>query len=115
MYLYQVFSFLGTVAVFIAALLISSKHAIKPKVRIWAFIAYICVCIFLASMGILMNDGAGDWLLFQQVFLFFVNIRGIYNARKELRNQKRDPFEVIVPKNFWKDILGDDESLEHDY
>ena len=135
-----------------AAFLISSKHAIKPKVRLWAFSFYIAVCICFGSMGIL----TGIWgLVVNQTVLFFINCRGIYNAVKELSGEKedsarhiqphsnlsgvkpagnqsenskplskRDPFEVIVPPNFWRDILeeddwddilGENESLEHDY
>jgi len=154
MYLYQVFSFLGTIAIFLAAILISSKKAIKPKVRIWAFTFYIGACIYLGTMGALIPPPVGpDWsMIVQQIFLFFVNCRGIYHADKELSGEKsesmtidkkkklipvletlrsdskppskRDPFEVIVPPDFWRDILeeddwddilGENESLEHDY
>ena len=81
----DIFSFLGTICIFLAAILISSRHAIKPKVRLWAFSSYIGTCIFLGTMGVLMNSSAGDWMLIQQVFLFFINIRGIINARKQLK------------------------------
>ena len=81
----DVFSFLGTIAIFIAAIAITSKKAVKPKVKIGAFISYIGACIFLGIMGVLMNNTAGDWLIIQQVFLFFVNIRGIINAIKQLK------------------------------
>ena len=68
-----------------AAFLISSKHAIKPKVRIWAFSFYIAVCICFASMGFLL----GTWgLVLNQTVLFFINIRGIYNAAKELHDSR---------------------------
>jgi len=83
-----IFSFLGTIAIFIASILISSKKAIKPKVRIWAFSFYILTCIFLGTLGYLMikiDPAAGVWLIIQQVFLFFVNMRGIYHARKQLK------------------------------
>lgn len=116
MNLLDVFSFLGTVSIFLAAILISSKKAIKPKIRIWAFIFYIGACIFLGTWGALMNSFDGNVQLVQQIFLFFINCRGIYHARKELKTQKKkDPFKVSVPKNFWEDILGDEESMEHDY
>ena len=85
--LIDVFSFLGTIAIIIAALTISSKKTINPKVRIYAFISYIGACVFLAIMGMLMNNPAGDWLIIQQVVLFFINLRGINNARKELKNR----------------------------
>ncbi len=32
-----------------------------------------------------MNNSAGDWMIIQQVFLSFVNARGIINAIKELK------------------------------
>ncbi len=112
MLLSEVFSLLGTIAIFIAAILISSKRAIKPKVRIWAFTAYIWACIFLMIFGMVLNPP--DWFIVsQQIFLFFINIKGIRNARKELKNKKRDPFEVIVPKGFWDDILSGDS--DHEY
>lgn len=110
----DIFSLLGTISIFLAAILISSKHAIKAKIRILAFSFYIGTCIFLGTMGVLMNSSAGDWMVIQQVFLFFINIRGIRNARKELKNPKRDPFDVIVPDDFWNDIMND-EGMEHDY
>ena len=110
------FSWLGTISIFLAAILISSKKSsINPKLRIWAFSFYIGACIFLGIWGLLMNTLDGLIQTIQQVFLFFINLRGIYHARKELKDRKRDPFEVIVPKNFWEDILGDEESMEHDY
>ena len=110
----DIFSLLGSITIIIAALIISSRKAIKPKIRIWAFTFYIGTCIFLGTMGVLMNSSAGDWMVIQQVFLFFVNIRGIHNARKEFKNPKRDPFDVIVPDDFWEDILKDN-GMEHDY
>ena len=109
----ELFSLLGTISIFLAAILISSKKAIKPKIRIWAFSFYICACIFLGTWGLLMNSFDGNVQAVQQIFLFFINLRGIYHARKELKNKKRDPFEVIVPENFWEDIINDD-GMEHD-
>jgi len=114
MNLLEVFSFLGTISIFLAAILISSKKAIKPKIRIWAFSFYIGACIFLGTWGALMNNLAGDWLVIQQIFLFFINCRGIYHAWRELKNPKRDPFEVIVPDDFWHDIM-EGEGMDHDY
>ena len=114
--LLYVFSTLGSISIFIAALLISSKYAIKPKIRIWAFTFYIGACIFLGTWATLMNTFDGYVQLVQQIFLFFINVRGIRNARRELRNPKRDPFEVIVPPDFWEDILDEDvDEMEHDY
>ena len=79
-----VFSLLGTIAVFIAAILISSKKAINPKVRIWAFTAYIWACIFLMIFGMVLNPT--DWFMVsQQIFLFFINLKGIKNARKDIK------------------------------
>lgn len=88
MHLFQVFSFLGTVAIFIAAFLISSKKAIRPKVRILAFTAYIGACIFLGIMGAVYPTGPDPWMIIQQVVLFFINLKGIWNARRELKNGK---------------------------
>jgi len=111
-----IFMFLGTVAIIIAAFTISSSKTINPKIRIWAFISYIGTCIFLGIYGVLTLDLGGDWMIIQQVVLFFINCRGIRNARRELRNPKRDPFEVIVPPDFWEDILNEDvDEMEHDY
>ena len=99
MYLYQVFSFLGTIAIFLAAILISSKKAIKPKVRIWAFTFYIGACIYLGTMGALIPPPVGpDWsMIVQQIFLFFINCRGIYHARKQLSGEKEDSARHIRP------------------
>ncbi len=85
----DLFSLLGTISIFIAALLISSKKSVKPKIRIYTFIAYIGACIFLGTWGLLMNSTDGDWLVIQQVFLFFINCRGIYNAVKEIKDERR--------------------------
>ena len=109
-----IFMFLGTVAIIIAAFTISSSKTINPKIRIWAFISYIGACIFLGIYGVLTLDLGGDWMIIQQVVLFFINCRGIYNARKELKTPKRDPFKVIVPSDFWEDIL-DGEGMDHEY
>jgi len=112
--LLKIFSALGTISIFLAAILISSKYAIKPKIRIWAFTFYIGACIFLGTWGALMKTEDGMYQVIQQIFLFFINCRGIRNARRELRNPKRDPFEVIVPDDFWNDIL-DGEGMDHEY
>ena len=111
MYLYQIFSFLGTVAVFIAAILFSSKKSIKPKVKILGFISYIGTCIFLGLMGALIPAPIGpDWfMIIQQIFLFFINVRGIKNARIK----KKDPFDASIPKDFWDDIMNG-EGMEND-
>ena len=85
MSLLDVFSLLGTISIFLAAILISSKKAIKPKVRLWAFSFYIGACIFLGTWGALMNSFDGNVQTIQQVFLFFINLRGIYHARKQLK------------------------------
>lgn len=85
---FQIFSFLGTIAIFLAAILISSKKAIRPKVRIWAFSFYICACIFLGTMGAVYPTGPDPSMIIQQVVLFFINCRGIYHAVKEIRCQK---------------------------
>ena len=80
-----IFGFLGTIAILIAAFTISSKKAINPKVRIFAFTSYIGACIFMGIMGALANNPDGYWLVIQQVVLFGINIRGIINARKQLK------------------------------
>jgi hypothetical protein len=36
----------------------------------------------------------------------------ISKTKEDSGSKKRDPFEVIVPKDFWKDILEDSESKE---
>ena len=87
MNLLDVFSFLGTISIFLAAILISSKKAIKPKIRIWAFSFYIGACIFLGTWGALMKSFDGNVQVIQQIFLFFINVRGINNARRELKNR----------------------------
>jgi len=86
--IFQIFSFLGTIAIFLAAFLISSKMAGKPKIRIYALIFYICACFFLGTMGAVYPTGPDPWMIIQQVVLFFINCRGIYIARKELRDSK---------------------------
>ena len=71
-------------AIIIAAFLFSSKKSINPKVKIYAFVAYIGACIFLGMYGILNKD---IWIVIQNVVLFFVNLWGIRNARRELRHE----------------------------
>ncbi len=84
----DVFSLLGTISIFLAAILVSSKKIIKPKIRIWAFSFYIGACIFLGTWGLLMNSFDGNVQVIQQIFLFFINLRGIYHAVKEIKLYK---------------------------
>lgn len=84
------FSLLGTISIFIAAFTITSKKAIRPKVRIFAFIMYTFACIFLGTWGALMHSPDGDWMVIQQVFLTGINIKGIYHAVKEIRNGRKN-------------------------
>jgi len=83
--LLYIFSLLGTISIFIAAILISSKYTTRPKVRLLAFSFYIGACIFLGTWGVLMKTEDGMIQAIQQVFLFFINLRGIYNARRDLK------------------------------
>jgi len=85
MSLLDVFSLLGTISIFLAAILISSEKAIKPNIRLWAFSFYIGACFFLGIWGLLMNTFDGNVQAIQQLFLFHINMRGIRNARKQLK------------------------------
>ena len=74
-------SMLSTLCILFAAFVISSKYAIKPKVRIVAFCSYLGACGAFIGLGLTINDW---WLIAQQVVLTGLNIRGIYNAIKEM-------------------------------
>ncbi len=109
--LLEIVDFLGFIFILIAAFLISSKYVKNPKVRIITFISYFIACFFLITWGWMMSGNLFTWFTLQQTVLVFINLRGIYHAVKELGSGKRDPFEVIVPKNFWKSILEDEDIL----
>lgn len=78
-------SMLATICILFAAFAISSKYATNPKVRIGAFSSYVGACVSFIGLGLTINDW---WLIAQQVVLLGLNIRGIYNAIKELRVKK---------------------------
>ena len=85
----QIFSLLGTISIFLAAFTITSKKAINPKVRIFAFSCYMAACLFLALFGMALIPI--DWfIVIQQVVLSGINIRGMYNAVKELRDARKN-------------------------
>jgi len=98
--------------ILIAAFLVSSKYVANPKVRVFVFTSYFIACFFLIAVGCLSTPILW-WLISQNTVLVFINIRGIYRAVKDLKNQKRDPFEVIVPKDFWGDILNGEDDNEY--
>ena len=78
-------SLLATICILAAAFVISSKYAIKPKVRMFAFSSYTGACICFIGLGLTIND---SWLIIQQIVLLGLNVRGIYNAIKELKREK---------------------------
>lgn len=97
--------FLGFLFILIAAFTISSKYVVYPKVRLFAFSCYMAACFFLITWGLLTTELT--MFIWQQVVLIGINVKGIWRAVKELKGMKKekDPFEAIVPKNIWKDIL----------
>lgn len=140
--LLEIVDFLGFIFILIAAFLISSKYVANPKVRMVTFISYFIACFFLIAWGWMASGNLITWFTLQQTVLIFINIRGITNARKDIKkfegenkvldgqveslsqikslrepistpSGKRDPFEVIVPKDFWEDILKGD--CDNDY
>lgn len=44
----------------------------------------------------------------------FQEMKKITKKLKKKKKEKRDPFEVIVPKNFWESILEDEDILSAD-
>ncbi|KKN04741.1 hypothetical protein LCGC14_1094500 [marine sediment metagenome] len=75
---------LATIFIIFAAFLMTTKHIIKPKVRIGAFMSYMGACISFMVFGLIVGS---LWLIIQQVILSGFNIRGIYIAIKELRGK----------------------------
>ena len=87
MSLIEIVDFFGFLFILIAAFTITSKYVINPKVRLFAFSCYLIACFFLATLGML--NGLG-WFISQQIVLMGINIRGLYYARRELKNGKKD-------------------------
>ena len=108
--LLEIVDFLGFIFILVAAFLISSKYVANPKVRMVTFISYFIACFFLIAWGWMASGNLITWFTLQQTVLIFINMRGIMNARKDIKNKKRDPFEVIVPPGFWNDILFGEDS-----
>ena len=79
-----IIDFLGFLFILIAAFTISSKFVVNPKSRLFAFTCYSIACFFLITWGSLVQ-GWYTWFSLQQIILFFINIRGIINARKQLK------------------------------
>lgn len=111
--LLEIVDFLGFMFILIAAFLISSKYVTNPKVRVVVFTSYFIACFFLIAWGWMASSNLITWFTLQQTILLFINIRGIYLAMKEIKNQKRDPFEVIIPNDFWDDILNGEDDNEY--
>ena len=110
-----IIDFLGFLFILIAAFTISSKFVVNPKSRLFAFTCYSIACFFLITWGSLVQ-GWYTWFSLQQIILFFINIRGIINAMRDLKNleEKKGLYGIDIPSNFWDDILKDfdDEEIE---
>ena len=76
---------LATIFIIAAAFVMTTKHIIKPKVRIVAFSMYSLACISFILFGLAVGS---VWLIIQQLILMGLNIRGFYIAIKELRKKK---------------------------
>jgi len=54
--------------------------------------------------------------LIKELKIFNKNMDIINKGNKKVQTTgKKDPFEVIVPKNFWKDILNQDLEVNNNY
>ena len=77
--------FFGTICIITAALMFTSKKVSNPKFRRIALYSYIGSNAFFfplfISRGLLFN-------VISQVVLFLINIRGLIQIRKELKNVK---------------------------
>jgi len=107
--------FLGFLFILIAAFTISSKFVVNSKVRLFSFSCYLIACFFLITWGSLVR-GWDTWFSLQQIILIGINVRGIYYARRDLKNteEKKGLYEFDIPDNFLEDILKDfvDEQIE---
>ncbi len=66
--------------------------------RVVVFTSYFIACFFLIALGVLVET---PFLIAQNIILTPINVRGIYNAVKELRGEKSDSY------------IGDNRSIAH--
>jgi hypothetical protein len=76
------FDWSGTITVLIAAFVFAMKRAYKPKLRLIGFTFFLISNCFVIPLAIMKS---AEGLLFTQIVLLVINIRGIINCYKEYR------------------------------
>jgi len=79
----QILEWTGTILILAGILFLASKRASNPKTRIKGLLTTIIGCIFLGTFAII----SGLWgVLATQTGVTIINIYGIYNCLKEIKN-----------------------------
>ena len=83
----------GTVLIILGSIIIASKKASKPKIRLFALSFYLASNVFWIPFAILLRTYG---LLITQIVLFIINLRGIIYCFIESKKEERKKWMMKI-------------------